>query len=218
LLVTGVVGLVLGVLTYHWYIQYLLPWMVPCFGVGILTAVICGSQRPWAVALRRQAWGWIFLASMVVLVGVDSWLKYTAASPEGVYGIVPGMAYYRLSLAWRATSDLLAAVAFGALIVWLMGARSALSAEGAPTRSRASAWFLAVLESKPISGLGRIGYSLYLTHGLIVVLTYRLVSPFVTTQFWQCSLILTLGLAASIAVGWVFFMLIERRFAEVRRR
>jgi peptidoglycan/LPS O-acetylase OafA/YrhL len=76
-----------------------------------------------------------------------------------------------------------------------------------------------VLTSKIAVWLGDCSYSLYLIHAVVIEAVWRvLVAPVTTSPALRLILELIFGLAASIAVARVFYVLVERPFLYARER
>ncbi len=77
-------------------------------------------------------------------------------------------------------------------------------------------WDAAITESRllqPIRWCGKISYSIYLTHFLIVVILASALAMAGVTSEWQVLLItIPLSLAISIPVAWLFHLAVERHF------
>jgi peptidoglycan/LPS O-acetylase OafA/YrhL len=71
---------------------------------------------------------------------------------------------------------------------------------------------LALLESPPLVGLGHFSYNLYLTHLPVLALGHFALQGRGLAVPTQVLLLLGLGMLASLAVAYVFYVLIERRF------
>jgi peptidoglycan/LPS O-acetylase OafA/YrhL len=103
----------------------------------------------------------------------------------------------------KALTDVLVGLASAALLLYLT---SRASAEG-----RARGLLLRGLESPALVGLGHFSYSLYLTHLPVVALCYFGLRGSLTGAPLALALLGT-SFVASLAVGYVFHLAVERRF------
>ncbi len=130
----------------------------------------------------RRSWPWMALAA-------------AALAPVGVTIWWQGSAWTLKHLLWV---DLLLGPAIGCLLAAL--------ATGRPGR------LLRVLDAPPLRGLGLSSYSLYLTHGPIVVVVYeRLVLPRAGRGPAAFLFALAVVLPLTIAFAWMFAWVFERR-------
>jgi peptidoglycan/LPS O-acetylase OafA/YrhL len=66
---------------------------------------------------------------------------------------------------------------------------------------------------QPLNWCGKISYSIYLTHFAVVIFVSSLFAAYgITSDGLVVLLVLPLCVALSIAIGWVFYMLVERHF------
>jgi peptidoglycan/LPS O-acetylase OafA/YrhL len=175
-------------------------------------AHVCRADTAFAVRARRQNWGLLFLAAVAVMVLMDSVLKVGVYADKGIVRLVPGMSYYLVPFHWRWLPDVLGGLAFGALVVWLMQCRDGEAGRDGRWAG-VGGWLLRLLESRPISTLGRMGYSVYLTHGFVVVMTWRMVAWLVPDQQWRFVASMSLGLVLTLLVGKAFHWAVERHFS-----
>ena len=184
---------------------YFLPWMIPIFGIGAAGASVAFGTTQRSAVLRRWPWGTITIAAVVALFAGICLLD-ASVPPATLNGRLP-VPYYAVSFRVRWMYDVLAAVATASLIVWLtLGCRHGDAPAGMVSRVRR------MLESSWLQGLGRFSYSLYLTHGIVLVFMAR-----ATTCLWPHRLVhwavMMIGCTlASLAFGYMFHLCVERRF------
>jgi peptidoglycan/LPS O-acetylase OafA/YrhL len=58
-----------------------------------------------------------------------------------------------------------------------------------------------------------MGYSVYLTHGFVVVMTWRMVAWLVRDPLWRFVASMSLGLVLTLLVGKAFHWAVERHFS-----
>lgn len=182
---------------------YLIPWMIPIFGVGAAGATVVFGPGPRAAAIRRWPWGTISLAAGIAMcTGIT--LLDAGVPAEAMRMPVQ---YYHVSYELRWVYDVLAAFAATSVIVWLsLGSRNGAEGKGMSSRIRG------LLESRWLQILGRFSYSLYLTHGMVLVFVAR-----ATQWLWprwavHWAAVMIGGTLLSLFVGYIFHRCCERRF------
>lgn len=182
---------------------YLVPSMIPAFGIGVAGAGVVFGTGARAAALRRWPWGGITLGAWLVTCAGTALLD--ASVPAEAMGIpVP---YYHVTGYCRCVYDGLAALATTALIVWL-----ALGWRDGHVPPGVSARFRGLLESRPLRTLAGFSYSLYLTHGSVTLFVAR-----ATQRLWpwwgiHWAAMMIGGTLLSLSVGYVFHRCFERPF------
>jgi len=182
---------------------YLVPSMIPAFGIGVAGAGVVFGPGARAAALRRWPWGGITLGAWLVTCAGTALLD--ASVPAEAMGIpVP---YYYVTGYCRCVYDGLAALATSALIVWL-----ALGWRDGHVPPGVSARFRGLLESRPLRTLAWFSYSLYLTHGSVTLFVAR-----ATQRLWpwwgiHWAAMMIGGTLLSLSVGYVFHRCFERPF------
>lgn len=190
---------------------YFLPWMILVFGLGTAGAsVVYGStSRP--AAMQRWPWGAITLASCAIMSAGIYFLD--ASVPiETLRGRTP-VPYYATSFRVRWIYDVLAGLTAVSLIIWL--ARDCERGErigGTASRIRR------LLESRWLQGLGLFSYSLYLTHGIVLVFMVRATQFLWPHRLLHWATMMLGGTLLSLALGYVFNLCIERRFMASETR
>jgi peptidoglycan/LPS O-acetylase OafA/YrhL len=182
---------------------YVLPWMIPIFGIGAAGASVAFGTTQRAAAMQRWPWGAITLASLAMMFAGICLLD-AGVAPETMRGPVQ---YYDVSLRIRWIYDVLAAVAMASFIVWLtLDCRHGNAPEGMASRLRT------MLESRWLQGLGRFSYSLYLTHGIVLVFMARATACLWPHRLVHWAVMMIGGALASLAFGYMFHLCVERRF------
>jgi peptidoglycan/LPS O-acetylase OafA/YrhL len=164
------------------------PWYLGAFALGMVAAGIGFADRPLERALRRRV-PWQLLA-------VGLW-AFCAAS-----GLVLAKIWFRHT----PTTDAIVATSTAALLVVCTAHRSGAATGGA------APWVLRVLDSRPLVGLGRFSYSLYLIHLPVLALCFLAVREIPLSPEARLVTMLVVGPPASVAVAYGFFLAIERRF------
>jgi peptidoglycan/LPS O-acetylase OafA/YrhL len=191
-----------------WYV-YFLPWMIPIFGLGAAAANVAFGTTQRTAAMRRWPWGAITLASCTIM-SVGIYLLDASVPFETLRGQMP---YYVMSLRVRWIYDVLAGLTAASLIMWLAQAHG----RGDGTRG-AALRFRGLLESRWLQSLSRMSYSMYLTHGIVLVFMAR-----ATVGLWPLrpvhwAVMMLGGMLLSLALGYVFHLCIEGRFMASETR
>lgn len=157
-------------------------WYLPVFAAGVFAALIHFADGAEA-RLRELPWG-----RCAVLIGF------------GLVVFAQGFAsvWFRL----QPLTDLLVGVATAIFLVWTRQA----ALRGRP--HLLGRW----LELPIVDGLGRISYSLYLTHLPVLALLYASLRPLRLSWAWTAATMLFVGTAISVLFAWVFYALVERHF------
>ena len=184
---------------------YALPSMIPTFGIGVAGASIVFSANRRCVAMRRWHWGAITFASLAIMSAAICLLD--ARFPlESLRGRTP-VPYYAHSYRVRWIYDVMAGVTTASLIIWLAGNRG-IGANVAGMASR----LRGLLESRWLQWLGDFSYSLYLTHGIVLVSMARATRCLWPHRLAHWSFMMIGGMLLSLAWGYLFHLCFERRF------
>ena len=201
-----------GLLTYE------ITWMIPVFATGMAAAAIAFGPAPLAQRMRRWHWGAITAALGLATVAVIAVLDRTV-TPEQLKAVGIPVPYFCLSFRVRWMPDVLGGLCAAAFIVWLAQRHPSVPThlQGAPRATAAA--LLRRLESPRIMFLGLFAYSLYLTHGMVVIAVSRLLPAVVRGRAGHFTLTLLLGMALSLLLAYAFYRLFERPFMtrETRR-
>ncbi len=168
-----------------------IPWYLLDFAFGMAAAHITHSTGGTGVELgRRVAWVWLSagLAGFCLAFGI-------------------GLA--RVWFRFKPVTDVLVGAATATLLVHLTR-QTLLQANRSP--------LLWVLESKLSVGLGRLSYSLYLTHLPVVAACYFALEPRGFSPPLLTTLTVATSLLASLATAYAFHWLVERHFVVPPRR
>jgi peptidoglycan/LPS O-acetylase OafA/YrhL len=190
-------------------VTYDLPWMIPAFGTGMAAADIAFGTERQCGRLRRWPWGAITaglaLATVAAIAALDS-----SVAPEQLRATGSPVAYFCLPLRVRWMPDVLGGLCAGAFIVWLAQRHPSVPThlQGAPRAAAAA--LLRRLESPRTMSLGLFAYSLYLTHGMVVIAVSRLLPAVTRARAWHFTLTLLVGATASLLLAYGFYRLFER--------
>jgi peptidoglycan/LPS O-acetylase OafA/YrhL len=190
--------------------MYVLPWMIPIFGIGALAAVVVVGEHPAAVAMRRWRWG--VITAVTAAVAVAGVLLLDRLQTAEVPGGTP-VRYYLWSFRVRWIYDVLAALATASFVTWL-----ALDIRRGGGTSRAAARTRSLLESRPLFTLGLFSYSLYLTHGLVLVAVVRATKFLGHAPTLRACVVMVAAVAISLALAYVFYRVVERRCMSAETR
>jgi peptidoglycan/LPS O-acetylase OafA/YrhL len=162
-------------------------WYLGLFALGMCAAGINFATRPLERALReRLPWGLVSLGFLAaVLLGITVLIK-------SWFRVMP-------------LSDTLVGISTASGLVYL--SKLALESPVEP-----KPWLLRVLESAPLSNLGRFSYSLYLTHLPVVALCYFGLRPCALSPGSELLALIALSVPLSLLFSFGFFWLFERRF------
>lgn len=181
------------------YCSYIMPAMILAFGVGMATGLVVTGESPAAAAMRRWYWPGIVVATFIatfVGVGLMDGLVSTSAPRASP------VAYYCWSYRVRWVYDLLAAMTAAAVIIWL--ALDSRRGDGRASRTRR------MLERQPLLGLGLVSYSLYLTHGIALVIAVRATTFLLYRPTLHDALLMAIAIALSLAIACCFYWCVER--------
>ncbi len=188
----GATGLLVGLLPHfllHGVYDSAQHWLLGQFAFGCCAAVICFSASGFDAKLRRLPWGALTAVSLALLL-IINWL--------------PSFEKY-----WQVIS-ILSGVPAACLLIWCWhGAQTAI-------QSQKQAFIVRLCESPFALWLGKVSYSLYLTHILVVMIVSSLCAGPMSSLmrlaiYMGADTVLALGLAAA------FHLLVERHFLNTRR-
>lgn len=162
-------------------------WYLGLFALGMCAAGVSFVSRPFERTLReRFPWGLATLVSLLAVgVGVTVLIKH----------------WFRV-MPW---SDSLVGLATACALVYLTRHALRPATEKRPL-------VLRLLESTPLSVLGRFSYSLYLTHLPVVAVCYFALRRMDLAAGTEMLALVSLGLPASLLFSYAFYWLFERRF------
>lgn len=165
-----------------------IPWYLLLFCFGMAAAAIGFSEQPLERSLREGV-PWSAVSTL-------SWLTCVA------FGSGAGKIWF----AHKPLTDVLVGFATAALLVHVTSRALA----GKPSR------LLQLFGSRALVGLGHFSYSLYLTHLPVLALCFFALRSRGIGAGPSAIALLVLGGAASLLVGWLFFLGVERRFLLTR--
>lgn len=164
-----------------------IPWYLGLFALGMCAAGIGFSPRAFERRLReRVPW------KIVVLVLLASC-------------VLGGMFFVNAWFRLMPLSDALVGATTAALLVHYTQCKVSDAEGDLPT-------LLRILESRLLVRLGHFSYSLYLTHLPIVALCYWALRPPALSGGLHMAAMIAFSVPASLAVGYAFFLIFERRF------
>jgi peptidoglycan/LPS O-acetylase OafA/YrhL len=184
----------------HGFCFYLIPWMIPIFALGAAGASVAFGTTRLDCSVRRWPWGSFTIASLLILcLGI---YLLDARLPPAT--LIP---YYATPPRLRWIYDALTATATVSFIIWLTrdfgcGDQS----HGAVSRIHR------FLNHRWLQWLGRISYSLYLTHGMTLVIMARIMRSPWQNRLLHASVAIAGNILLSLAFGYVFYHYVERRF------
>lgn len=163
------------------------PWYLGLFALGMVAATIARSGHKVALALKDRL-PWGLLALALLLA--EACCACCQISPN--------------------LDEVLTALALTCCLVW--GASFNRS-----TSTRVGRTAMSWLASSPLVGVGLFSYSLYLIHApVIALLRMGLVSLNLSPSIVY-AILLSGGTIASLAAGYLFFALVEKRFLSKRK-
>lgn len=183
-------------------VEYMFPWIPGTFAWGMLAATLAVSPNaPYRELRERLPWGAISVTVFAMLV----WLVRLS----------PGY-YVGATAKQQWPIDAWAGAASCVLLVALSEAQRRRAAGGAGAR-----WPMArlaeVLSHPVLAVVAAFSYSLYLTHGVVVMVLARIMAVLGLRPAAAALLMLGAGLPLALAFGWVFHLAFERPFAKSRR-
>jgi peptidoglycan/LPS O-acetylase OafA/YrhL len=190
LLVTLLLGFALGCAPL-WLVPSVagrwIPWYLGLFAFGMCAAGVGFSNRSFERYLReRVPWKLV------------TWLLVACCLLGGNLLV---NAWFR----FMPLSDALVGATTATLLVYYT------KCELGPAGQRRPA-LLRLFESRALVRLGHFSYSLYLIHLPVVALCYFALRPIALSATARMLAMIALGLPASLATAYVFFLVVERRF------
>ncbi len=190
--VTVVVAFVVGLVPHFVFHtgDFACPWFLGLFSLGMVAASM--TRYSPVTEARQIAWSWIgFALTLCLLFG--AFATHFAENIENRY-----------------VTDTLAGIATACVLV-------ACTAHSASEVKRHPA-ILRLMKSRFAVWLGTFSYSLYLVHFPILSLLHSGIRPFGLSAAKKFLLLGSVGVAISIAVSYLFFLLFERHFLSPAAR
>jgi peptidoglycan/LPS O-acetylase OafA/YrhL len=161
------------------------------FSFGMLAAGLVFSANESLVRLRRRLpWGFLFIVMWAVAIGCNKGSVLGHRSPWQIEDLFVGLG----------TLSLLVALSPG-------------------ENSDPWHWLRNALNWTPLVFVGTFSYSLYLLHAPLLEILWRYwIKPLKLSSLHSFILLSTVGLAAVIAVSYLFFLLFERPFMRSGKR
>ncbi len=183
--------------------HYHLPWMIPVFGIGSVASLVVLGSTPVAARMRQWRWGPITAIACAALIGGVTLLDM--AVPGELPDDSVDMPYYRWSYRIRWAYDVLGALVAASAIIWL-----SLDGKGGRAAGAVSMRVRRLLESAPLMALGLCAYSLYLTHGMVLVAVDRATEILLPFPEVRAVVSMSCTVTISLGVAWTFYLLVER--------
>jgi len=175
------------------------PWFLGLFALGMSSAWLAVSEHPKHQRDRR----WL---SHPVLLMIGLFIVIAAAGWK-TYGPLAGN--------WKSQFiyESVVGVACAAVLLWLCG-KQPLKAGHTPVRGAGGRAVAMALECGPARWLGKISYSLYLTHALAIMLTAPLITRAQLTGSMHTLLHLGAAVGLSLLLARGFYQWFERPFVS----
>jgi peptidoglycan/LPS O-acetylase OafA/YrhL len=191
-LALGAAGLVVGLLPhflFHGVYDSAQHWLLGQFAFGCCAAVICTSQRGFDAKLRAMPWGVLTSLTLGLLLIVN-WLP-------------------RFEKYWQAIS-ILSGVPAACLLIWCWhGAQNASYGKPLPV-------IVQLCQSPFALWLGKISYSLYLTHILVVMIVSSLCG-WTMSSLLRLAIYMTADTLLALGLAAAFHFAVERHFLNAHR-
>jgi peptidoglycan/LPS O-acetylase OafA/YrhL len=172
-------------------IDYSHPWFLGLFALGMAGAAIARSRRPTETFLReRVPWPWI-----AGIIG---------------FAMLAGMTVAKIWMDWHTyLTEPVLGLAITAFLIWY-GAVGSEHGRSSLVRR--------LLESRALVGLGAFSYSLYLIHYPILSLINLATLSLPLSADLRLLLQVAVATPLSMAVAYIFYLLVERRSMQARER
>ena len=176
------------------------PWFLGLFAIGMSAAWMAVSEEKKLVRVRSVLGHPASLVAMLLL---------------GVAVAVCSVHIGPLVGNWKATFLLTTqgGVVCGCLMLWLCG-KQPLKAGQPPQRGRVASSIASIFECGPAKWLGKISYSLYLTHALALMITAPIVARAQLTGSMHTIAHLLSAVVLSLLLARTFYQWFERPFVN----
>lgn len=196
-------GLGLGVIFLFRRFETAAPWFLGLFALGMAVAQLAVAAEGALVRHRRVLGHPVVVAAGLLAVITVVTIVGRVAEFDGWKG--------------QFTSESIAGVACACFLLWLCGSDT-LRAGDTPCRSTVGhrvAWFF---ETRCAGWLGKVSYSLYLTHALMLMITAPLIDRLGMTGGVHALMHISVAVTASLLFAWLFYQWFERPFVAKKSR
>ena len=171
--------------------DWVYPWYIGLFALGMAGASIGFSSRPMDISMRRGPWGYI---ALLLLTGIGMLVAIHSRIAENAYMID--------------------------FLVGLLTVSAIIYTTRCLTRGQnlSHPWFLRVCDAKVSLLLGSFSYSLYLIHVPIIHLLYCALSLAHLSSLLMFAVLIGTGLGASLLAAYFFSLVFERPFLSLARQ
>ena len=169
-----------------WHFDWVSPWFIGLFAIGMAGAVAHASTQLSDVALRFKK----------LLIG-----------PFGIVILAIGFATLWRS---RVAMDYL----FGLTAMWTI----LYCGQATEHRSIGQQFLLRMLESAPLRNIGAFSYSIYLIHGVVLMLLYRTIEPMHISEGWRAVIMFAIAPLIAVLMALMFYRTVERPLLPVSNR
>ncbi len=169
-----------------WHFDWVSPWFIGLFAIGMAGAVAQASTNLSEVAVRFRK----------LMIG-----------PIGIVILAIGFAtLWR----YRVAMDYL----FGLTAMWII----LYCGQATEQRSIGQQFLLRLLESAPLRNIGAFSYSIYLTHGVVLMLLYRTIEPKHISEGWRAVIMFAIAPLLAVLAALLFYYTVERPMLPVSSR
>jgi peptidoglycan/LPS O-acetylase OafA/YrhL len=194
LVALAISGMVMGFLPHAlfrhtaWHFDWTCPWFIGLFAIGMAGAVLQVSPT---------------LPKGAVTV------RRLACGPLAAAALIAGFAVF---WEYRVAMDLL----FGASTLWVI-----LRCGSKPGEHRLGSIrtiLTGILQSRPLQGVGRFSYSVYLIHGPVLILIYRRIQLLGLSANGRAAFMFLFAPPVALTAAWLFHIAVERPLTPGTRR
>ena len=154
---------------------------------------------PWFIGLFAMGMAGAVLQASPLLSNSATRFKKLLLGPTGMIVLAIGFGTLWKS---RVAMDYL----FGAMTVWLI----LYCGQPAGNRAIGRNFLLQLLQSAPLRGIGTFSYSIYLIHGPVLMMLYRLIEPLDLSEGWRAVFMFAAAPSIAVLVAWLFYRTVER--------
>ena len=160
-------------------------WFLALFAFGMAGAVVSFSEQQRVVAVREKvAWGALATSFMLL--------------PVVLHRFVPRLSHFGPPMG----------LVFGAAITFVLIACTHEVGKHAVRRSIV----LRLFEARPVVGVGRFSYSLYLIHAPVVAAVYLRIESLPVSVTVASGIMLLVGVPLALVIAYIFFNMFEKPY------